>query len=97
MVKTNAIRIQLAVAALVNSAFIHVQANKRPVERRCAYFLPITNCPQFIFNQYQEVGQNPARSATPKKRSLKKEKKSHVEMTIVENQNESGYTRHSQK
>ena len=35
-------------------------------EKTCAYFLPITNYPQFILNHYQEVGQNPAHTALPK-------------------------------
>ena len=30
-------------------------------------FLPITNYPQFIQNQYQEVGQKPAHTALPQK------------------------------
>ena len=36
-----------------------------PAELTWAYFLPIVNYPKFILNQYQELGQKAAHSATP--------------------------------
>ena len=43
-----------------------------PAELTWAYFPPITNYLQFILNQYQEVGQKPLHSATPKKQVVGK-------------------------
>ena len=59
---------RFAVAALVNSVFINVHANMAAgaFEKTWAYFLLVTNYSQFILNQYQEVGQTPAYTATPK-------------------------------
>ena len=55
--------VRLALTALVNSVFINMKAYM--VELTCAYVLPIVNNPEFILNQYQEVGQKPAHTATP--------------------------------
>ena len=56
---------------LVNSVYINVQANMAAVARRINmdifFFLPIANYPQSILNQYQEVGQKPVHTDTPKK------------------------------
>ena len=38
-----------------------------PAKQNWAYFLPIANYAQFILHQYQEVGQKPFYSSTPKK------------------------------
>ena len=69
MVQTNAIRVRLAVAELVNRVFTNVQANMAALARRkiIGILLPIANYPQFILNQYQEVNQKPAHKATQRK------------------------------
>ena len=70
MVEINAIRVGLAVGAFLNSVFIIMPAKtaaQRPAELIKAYFLPIANYPQFILDQYQEVGQKPARKFMTKK------------------------------
>ena len=43
-----------------------------PAEQTLAYTLPITNYPQFILNQYQEVGQKPVHTVTAKKKAIKR-------------------------
>ena len=66
MVLINA-RVLLAVAEPINSVFINVQANMEAGARwinMC--FWPIADYPQFILNEYQEVGQKTAHTATPK-------------------------------
>ena len=38
-----------------------------PNKHSHVFFLPVANYPHFILNQYQEVGQKPAHTPTPKK------------------------------
>ena len=60
-------RVRLAVGALVKSVFIKCAStygSRGPPNVHTHTFLPITNYRQFILNQYQEVGQKPAHSAT---------------------------------
>ena len=62
-------RVQLALASLVNSVFINVQeknGKKSPLNKHGHAFLPISNYPQFIFNHFLD-GQKPSLSGTPKK------------------------------
>ena len=71
MVLINGIRIRFAEAALVNSVFINVQAkilygNRGPLSKHGQYFLSIENYQKFILNPYQEVGQKPELTGTPK-------------------------------
>ena len=60
-------RVRLAIAALVNSVFINVQANMAAAARRInmgiPFLLPIANYCHLILNQYQEVGKKPAHIA----------------------------------
>ena len=60
--------VPFAVAVLVNSAFINMQANMA-AEARCinmGILFTNANYPQFIMNQYQEVRRKPAHKAMPK-------------------------------
>ena len=63
-------KVLLAVAAPVNCVFINEQDNIAaggPLNKHGQYILPIANYPEFIMNQYQEVGQKPVHTATKKK------------------------------
>ena len=68
IVYINAIGVQLAEAALVNSVFIYVQENMEAGgqlnKQRHTFYLLQT---QFFLNRYQEVGEKPANTATRKK------------------------------
>ena len=61
--------VPFAVALLVNSVFINVQANIAAEAGRVnmGILLINANYPQFTLNQYQEVCQKPAHKAVPKK------------------------------
>ena len=61
-----------AVAVLVNSVFINVQANIAAEARRINMVIIFTNAnySQFTLNQYQEVCQKLAHKAMPKKNEL---------------------------
>ena len=65
----NTIMVPFAVAVLVNSVFINVQANIAVEACRMNMGILFTNAnyPQFTLNQYQEVCQKPAHQAVPKK------------------------------
>ena len=64
------IMVPFAVAVLVNSVFINVQANIAAEARRINIGILFTNAnyPQFTLNQYQEVCLKPAHKAMPKKK-----------------------------
>ena len=51
-----------------------------------AYFLPIAMYPQFILNQYQEVGQNPTHSTTPKSQHMTIMRSDILTIDIFDNQ-----------
>ena len=59
-------RVGLAVVALVNKCASKYGSRGSP-NKHVNTFYPIANYPQFILNQYQEVGQNPAHTATRNK------------------------------
>ena len=64
--------VRLAIAALVKSVFVNVQANMAEGSRRItwAYFFPIVDYPQFNLNLFQEKSQKPAHTAIPKNHYL---------------------------
>ena len=66
----NTIMVPFAVAVLVNSVFINVQANI--AAEACRIYMRIlftnANYPQFILNRYQEVCQKSAHKAMLKKK-----------------------------
>ena len=66
----NTIMVPFAVAVLVNSVFINVQANIAAEACRMNMGILFTNAnyPQFTLNQYQEVCQKPAHQAVLKKK-----------------------------
>ena len=63
-------KVQSAVVVLVNTVFLNVQANMvaGPPNKHGHTCYPIRNYLQLILNQYQEECQEPAHTATSKKR-----------------------------
>ena len=66
----NTIMVPFAVAVLVNSVFINVQANIAAEAHQMNMGVLFTNAnyPQFTLNQYQELRQKPAHKAMLKKK-----------------------------
>ena len=74
-------RVRFTAAALEKKC-LHKCAGKydsRGPLNKHAYFLPIVNYPQFILNQYQEVGQKPAHTVKVEKWSMSRKESTRVE------------------